>query len=87
MLHRKASRISLDVRNSEAYAKRAWVYNNMESFQTAVADATKAIRLNPRDSDAYEARAWAYTALGKMRLAELDRVKSARIPPMPDERP
>jgi len=65
--------IRIKPRSSNAYCKRAWVYNTMGFFRKrSEMQPTKAIRLNPKNAEAYQARSYAYSSLGQQSKADRD---------------
>jgi Tfp pilus assembly protein PilF len=58
--------VKLDPHDSDAYAKRAWVYNTLGEYRRALRDARKAIKLDPHNSDAEDAINWSLNQVGEL---------------------
>jgi tetratricopeptide (TPR) repeat protein len=69
--------------SSNAFCKRAWVYDTMGLYKEALQDASQAVRLDKNNADAYEARAYAYAHLDQEEKATLDVNKADSIPTNP----
>jgi tetratricopeptide (TPR) repeat protein len=64
-----------------AYYNRALAYENLDKFNEAIADFTRAIALNPEDADSYLYRGIDKTRLGDKAGGEADIETAKRINP------
>jgi len=77
--------VTSDPKNSRVYLLRAAIYDNLEKYDLAVSDCTRALELDPKGALAYDQRGTAYFKLGQIAksVADFDRFVDLR----PAEKP
>ena len=74
-----AAQIKANPNDANAYYNRGNIYYDLNNYNQAISDYTKAIELNPNDTGAYNNRGIAYETLGDSSRVDSDFKKSTEL--------